>query len=111
MLGARPPDEGIDRDVGADHLLRAERWNGLRPGDPVRVADLPIRGASWQFRAHVRNVRNGHEFVEVVGGRDGDRTLRSFAPERIFPVGSRRSANGRAGTPLPSLVDAPQLPF
>jgi hypothetical protein len=97
---------------GPDHLVRSERWNGLRPGDPVRVADLPMRGANWQFRAHVHNRRNGHESVEVVGGRDGDRTVRSFAPGRIFPVVSPRPGKGsRAGTRLPSLAEAPQLPL
>jgi hypothetical protein len=71
-----------------------------------------MRGASWQFRAYVRNLRNGHESVEVVGGRDGDRTLRSFAPGRIFPVESRRSGkSGRAGAQLPSLAEAPRLPL
>ncbi len=71
-----------------------------------------MRGASWQFRAHVRNLRNGHESVEVVGGRDGDRTVRSFTPTRIFPVGSSRSGKGgRAGAQAPSLAEAPRLPL
>jgi hypothetical protein len=108
----RATADGTDDEAGATHLVRSERWNGLRPGDPVRVADLPMRGASWQFRAHVHNLRNGHESVEVVGGRDGDRTVRSFAPGRIFPVGSRRSAKGGgAGAPFPSLAEAPRLPL
>jgi hypothetical protein len=72
-----------------------------------------MRGAHWAFRAHVRNVRNGHESIEVVGGRDGYRTIRSFSPERIYPIGTRSAPNGarRPGRDLPSLVDAPQLPL
>lgn len=91
------------------HLVRSDRWNGLRPGDAVRVGDLHQRGVSWEFRAHVRNPRNGHESVEVVGGRQGDRRLRSFAPDRIFPVSSSAGRPGRGGEP--SLADAPRLPL
>jgi hypothetical protein len=94
------------------HLERSDRWNGLRDGDPVRVAGIAMRGAHWEFRAHVRNVRNGHESIEVVGGRDGDRTIRSFSPERIYPIATR-AATGAGGhrRDLPPLVDAPQLPL
>jgi len=73
-----------------------------------------VRGASWEFRAHVRNLRNGHQSIEVVGGRDGDRALRSFAPDRIFPLstGASGKAGGRRKTDaLPSLADAPRLPL
>ena len=48
------------------HLVRSERWNGLRPGDPVEVAGAAVRGATWRFQAHVRNTRNGAESVEVL---------------------------------------------
>ena len=71
-----------------------------------------MRGASWEFRAHVRNVRNGHESIEVVGGRDGDRDAPVVRPERIYPVATRSAGQGgRAAAQLPSLADAPQLPL
>ena len=61
------------------------------------------------------NQRNGSESIEVVGGSGGERTVRSFSPERIFaPAGtstSSRSTSGRSTAPRPSLADAPQLPF
>jgi hypothetical protein len=95
------------------HLERSECWNGLRAGDPVIVSEVGIRNAEWRFRAHVRNRRNGAESVEVVGGRPGERTIRSFGPDRIFTVTKRgrrsRSVNGTAGRP--SLAEAPQLPL
>jgi hypothetical protein len=87
-----------------DHLRRTETWNGLRPGDPVDIEGPLQRGASWTFRAHVRNERNGTESVEVLGGRPGDHRVRSFLPGQVFPAGARRSGK-------PSLDDAPQLPF
>jgi len=73
-----------------------------------------MRGADWEFRARVLNHRNGTESIEVVGGRPGDRTVRSFEPGRIFPVtakkrtgaGQRRVVAGEL-----SLADAPQLPL
>lgn len=65
-----------------------------------------MRAASWAFLAHVRNTRSGEEWVEVVGGRGGDRAVRSFPPGQVFPPdgpGSRSDG--------PSLADAPRLPF
>ena len=95
----------------SEHLERSERWNGLRAGDPVLVAGLSMRGATWEFRAHVVNRHNGSESVEVVGGRPGDRSVRSFGPDRIFAV-TGRPGTGTARQPSgPSLADAPQLPF
>lgn len=96
----------------SDHLIRSERWNGLLAGDAVEVAGFAGRGATWEFRAHVLNQRNGSESIEVVGGSAGERMLRSFRPERIFAP-TRRSSAGRTrpAAPRPSLADAPQLPF
>ncbi|MHB8330108.1 MAG: DUF7246 family protein [Acidimicrobiales bacterium] len=87
-----------------EHLHRTESWNGLRPGDPVDIAGPTTRGATWRFRAHVRNEHNGAESVEVVGGGPGEHHVRSFHPEQVFPPGARR--HGR-----PSLAEAPQLPL
>ena len=73
-----------------------------------------MRGADWEFRAHVLNRHNGTESIEVVGGRPGDRTVRSFAPDRIFAVtGKKRSGAPRRGAAPGqlSLADAPQLPL
>jgi hypothetical protein len=79
----------------------------------VIVSGLRIRGADWEFRAHIVNRRNGTESIEVVGGRSGDRRVRSFEPHRIFPVMGSRGGHGSDGSisDRPSLADAPQLPF
>ena len=113
MARARPgraaAKEAAER---SPHLVRSDRWNGLRAGDPVEVAGLPGRGTTWEFRAHVLNRRNGSESIEVVGGGAGERTVRSFRPERIFAPGSgARSGRARRTAPRASLADAPQLPF
>jgi hypothetical protein len=98
----------------SDHLERSEAWHGLRAGDPVVVSGLRIRGAEWEFRAHVLNRRNGTESIEVIGGRPGDRHVRSFEPHRIFAV----TASGKSGRSAesaiagqPSLAEAPRLPL
>jgi hypothetical protein len=87
-----------------DHLHRADAWNGLRPGDPVEIEGPPLRGASWTFRAYVRNEHNGAESVEVLGGRPGEHRVRSFLPGQVFPAGAHKTGK-------PSLEDAPQLPL
>jgi hypothetical protein len=89
-------------------LARSERWAGLRRGDPVDVSGTRLRAASWSFMAHVRNTESGEEWVEVVGGRPGDRNVRSFAPGQVFPHSAH---SARAGQSSPSLADAPQLPL
>jgi hypothetical protein len=79
----------------------------------VVISGLALRGATWEFRAHILNRNNGTESIEVVGGRPGDRAIRSFGPERIFAVTSakrRRGSTGAAAGAL-SLADAPQLPL
>jgi len=72
----------------------------------VEVAGLKIRGATFTFVAHVRNLATGDESVEVVGGRAGERKLRSFRPEQVYPWSARRTAKRAV-----SLADAPQLPL
>jgi hypothetical protein len=73
-----------------------------------------MRGADWEFRARVLNRNNGAESIEVIGGRTGERTIRSFGPERIFAAGGsksgRKDADGSLSGQL-SLADAPQLPL
>jgi hypothetical protein len=64
--------------------------------------------------AMVRNNRTGDEWIEVVGGRPGLRSVRSFPIDSAFPASAKGA--GRAGTkrrrlPAPSLADAPQLPL
>lgn len=71
----------------------------------MHVDGVRMRSASWTFLAHVRNTRTGEEWVEVVGGRPGTRTVRSFPPHQIFPPGNADS--GAA----PSLAEAPRLPL
>jgi hypothetical protein len=74
-------------------LRRSTRWAGLRPGDPVQV-DV----------AHVTNGETGEVWVEVVGGRAGDRAVRSFRPDQLY------AATARPGRDA-SLADAPGLPL
>ena len=96
------------------HLERSETWNGLSRGDRVIVSGLRMRGADWEFRARVLNRNNGTESIEVIGGRSGDRTIRSFGPERIFAARGSKGRGGdsdRALSGQPSLADAPQLPL
>lgn len=106
----------VEQDGSAGgRLVRTAAWAGLRSGDAVAVEGTRLRGARWEFVAHVRNRATGAEWIEVVGGRGGDRTLRSFDPGQVFPAigrpvrsaGRHRSSAGRA----PSLADAPQLPL
>jgi hypothetical protein len=85
-------------------LKRSTSWAGLRPGDPVRVDGPHQRGASWSFVAHVANVESGEEWVEVVGGRSGDRAVRSFRPDQLYAASARPGHD-------PSLADAPGLPL
>ena len=91
------------------HLERSDHWNGLRSGDPVMVSGLRLRGARWEFRARVLNHKNGSESIEVVGGREGDRTIRSFGPERIFAVTgkNRRGDPDKSTAGRLSLAEAP----
>lgn len=102
MAGTRRPAR--DGRSPQAHLQRAEHWHGLRRGDPVEIVGVAGRSLRWRFLAHVRNERNGAESVEVVGGRPGEQRIRSFRPEQVFAVGTRR----RGG---PSLAEAPQLPL
>ena len=75
------------------------------------VSGLSIRGADWEFRAHVLNRHNGTESIEVVGGRPGDRTLRSFEPGRIFALtGRNRAGSGRSGALSPVSRPWPRRP-
>ncbi len=85
-------------------LQRTTHWAGLVPGDPVMVAGTRLRGASWTFVAHVANAETGEEWVEVVGGRRGDRAVRSFRPDQLYAPSSRPGRD-------PSLADAPGLPL
>jgi hypothetical protein len=85
-------------------LSRSTLWAGLRPGDPVQVDGTRLRGASWHFVAHVTNRETGETWVEVVGGRAGDRSVRSFRPDQLY------APSARPGHDL-SLADAPGLPL
>ena len=85
-------------------LRRKKRWAGLQPGDPVHVDGTRLRGASWEFVAHITNGETGEVWVEVVGGRAGDRAVRSFRPDQLY------AATARPGRD-PSLDDAPGLPL
>ncbi|HEV3132371.1 MAG TPA: hypothetical protein VGY51_10450 [Acidimicrobiales bacterium] len=114
MSGARRPSARRAAVEASQHLERSASWNGLRAGDRVIVAGLHMRGADWEFRAHVLNRHNGTESIEVVGGRPGDRKIRSFGPDRIFAAMGAKGSRGnpeRAIAGQPSLAEAPRLPF
>jgi hypothetical protein len=85
-------------------LHRNTRWAGLRPGDPVVVTGTRMRGARWSFVAQVSNAETGEVWVEVVGGRSGDRAVRSFRPDQIYAASAKPGRD-------PSLADAPGLPL
>jgi hypothetical protein len=85
-------------------LRRNVRWAGLRPVDPVLVTGTRIRSATWAFVAHVANAETGEEWVEVVGGRSGDRAVRSFRPDQVYAPSARPGRD-------PSLAQAPGLPL
>jgi hypothetical protein len=88
-------------------LRREPEWAGVRRGETVEVTDTGLRSAKWEFVAHVRNLTTGREWIEVVGGKDGDRVLRSFRPERVFAPAHKQARRG----PRASLADEPRLPF
>jgi hypothetical protein len=93
---------------------RLETWNGLVPGDQVRIAGH--RGGTWRFRAFVTNTSNGASWIEVsevLGARrrttkaapgaeeeGGSVTTvtrtRSFRPELVTPV--RKTRRRRSAT-------------
>jgi hypothetical protein len=85
-------------------LQRQTHWAGLIAGDPVQVDGHRMRGTSWKFLAHVTNTESGEQWVEVVGGRSGDRAVRSFRPDQLYAVSARPGRDA-------SLADAPGLPF
>ena len=85
-------------------LRRSLRWAGLSPGDPVQVDGTRLRGATWEFVAYVQNALTGEEWVEVVGGRRGDRAVRSFRPQQLYAPTARPGRDS-------SLADAPGLPL
>jgi hypothetical protein len=89
----------------APNLVRSTHWAGTRVGDPV-VVNLPReRRQSWVFVAHVANLANGEEWIEVRGGRSGEAKTRSFRPELIY---AREALKGSRLVGQ-SLVDAPRL--
>jgi hypothetical protein len=92
---------------GADRLERSTSWAGLRPGDAVVIDQPREKRGTFVFVAHVRNLATGDEWVEVRGGRSGERKDRSFRPELVYPASAKRGSSLTG----PSLVDAPQLPF
>ena len=91
--------------AGPTHLERVDTWSGLRQDDAVDVLDDRAPGATWRFASFVTNVESGDAWVEVVGGRDGERRRRSFRPDQLYPQGSIR-----AGVPTAaSLSSQPRL--
>ncbi len=77
---------------------------GCGPATRCRWTAPACAGASWAFVAHVTNGETGEEWVEVVGGRAGDRAVRSFRPDQLYAASARPGRD-------PSLADAPGLPL
>lgn len=63
------------------------------------------RRQSWVFVAHVRNLANGEEWIEVRGGRAGEAKTRSFRPDLIY-AGEALKGSRLVGLPL---AEAPRL--
>ena len=59
------------------------QWNGrhIHPG-----TELSIKGESGRFRFIKHVSTSTSEWIDVVGGRKGVKTLRSFRPKRIKTV-------------------------
>lgn len=105
LVPRRTSEEAAATSLG--RFVRSESWNGLQPGDVVRVAGQSRRGRHWRFKAHVTNTGNGASWVEVLlvegpvpsrrpGEDDADgvapraERVRSFAPELVSPRWQRR---------------------
>ena len=89
------------------NLVRSTTWNGVVSGEPVVVDGIKERRQSWVFVAHVTNESSGEEWIEVRGGRRGEAKGRSFRPDVIFPVESKKGSR-IVGM---SLFSAPRLPL
>ena len=87
------------------NLVRSTRWHGVSEGDVVVVDGAKERRQHWVFVAHVVNESTNDEWVEVRGGRTGEAKGRSFRPELIYPIGSKKGSR-LVGL---SLAEAPQL--
>jgi hypothetical protein len=98
-----------EAEKGLERFVRTERWNGLQPGDPVRIKG--IKGGIWRYRCFVLNSVTGATWVEVselepVAGVPVDaarrdtrqasvKSIRTFDGERIIKLPkprARRSA-------------------
>ena len=116
MKQTRRLQAALERDamLRLARFERLEEWEGLSPGDPVRISGH--RGGTWRFRAFVTNTSNGASWVEVsevmAEGRRRGRApagaceaedgaavaeagagmtrARSFRPELVLPLRRRR---------------------
>ena len=107
MTGRRRTQAASVQEQPSGNLRRQASWAGVHRGDAVEVSGTRLRSAKWEFIAFVRNIATGEEWVEVVGGKSGDRKVRSFPPERVFAP----AAKSGKSVPRQSLADAPRLPL
>ncbi len=84
-------------------VVRSTTWAGLKAGDPVEIDDPRARRATYAFVAFVEHTGSKSSWVEVVGGRRGDRKLWSFRPDQVFALGDKKKGL--------SLDQAPRLPL
>jgi hypothetical protein len=57
------PKARAEAERRLERFVRTENWNGLRPGDAVRIRGL--KGGIWRYRSHVLNSATGATWVEV----------------------------------------------
>lgn len=70
-------------------IVKHENWNGLAPGDPVRVKRAGLGQTVCAYRAHYQNTRRGTEWVDVVVPDGKESYVRPFRPEQIVKVRQR----------------------
>lgn len=83
----KKPAHAADYVNPSAHWVVTTEWsaNGrnLVPG-----TEISIRGerGRFKFQRHVFNPKNNREWVDVIGGPNGAKQFRSFAPEQIKTV-------------------------
>lgn len=79
-------------------IVHTPEWEGLVPGDAVKVSTEFLagkRGYRWQFRAHVKNLATGAEWIDCYGGRTGYEGISSFALDSVTAIPKKGTRRGR----------------
>jgi hypothetical protein len=99
-----------ETEKALERFVRTGEWNGLRPGDSVRIKG--VKGGIWRYRCHVLNSATGATWIEVselepvagvpVGEARRDiekamvKSIRTFDVERIMKLPKPRARRSRA---------------